>query len=139
NTFHDLTVKPVMPSYEVMADCTASHQLASQALKRLVESAQDVMVGRALFPMRRRTVANGGVVPFDDEDSIGEAILREQFAKDFTKYSAAVDECWDARELPPLYADALTLVDKRRPATVLRHLGSLATMSHINLIPIIAA
>lgn len=145
NVIHDLTAKSTMPPYEVMADQVATHQFAVRSLKQLVESAKGVTANRALFPLRRQSVASGRVRPSDGQDSIGEAILRKRFAKEFAKYSNAIDMYWDpdgmrwdTESLPPIYAEVLVTVNKR-PDIVLRRLGSLANMSHLNLIPIIAA
>jgi len=138
NAIHDLTVKPKMPSMEVMEGYCDSYQLANAAFRRLIDAARRTTRASTEIGKRRRSIEMGQIIPSSPQDEVAQEFLQSFFAKHFEAYSQSVD-VW--RTLP--LEDRATLevpeMNHYKPHLVVKRLGRIATRPHINFVPVLRA
>lgn len=137
NTFHDLTLKPQMPEIDDMANYVDSYELAYRAFKKLFETAKDTVIAQQLFQKRRRSIALGGVVPHDQNDSVAEAFMRSFFEEHFAAYSRAADVLSEIDNKDIVYPGELN-INRLRPSVAVRKFGEVVTRRCVNYMPLIA-
>ncbi len=134
NTLHSFTVAPEMPTQEVMHDYRQSYLLAQAAFSNLIRLAHSTTQASRQFGVRRQSLETGRVVPKDPSDSVAQEILRESFARHFSKYSETADY---VRSIQGEYASILDLPEHAfsRPQLVARKFGRRAIRGYKNYLP----
>lgn len=138
NTIHDLTAKPEMPELEHMEHYYRSYLIAQQAFKRLYITAKRTAGASQIFPVRRRTIADGNIEPKHHDDEIGEAYMRELFDKHFRSYSRAIEHVRSISDPELIFPDVDSL-QKVRLQKVVKKLGQVVTREYINFVPTLRA
>lgn len=130
NVLHAVTERPEMPQMDDMEEFLQSYLIAHSAFKRLFITAKNTVEAAQMFPILRSRYQTGTVKPKDEDDSIGEAYMRDFFARHYKSYSDAIDEYYETERKEIVYQEHEGL-KVTRPQLVVRKLGQVVNRKHV--------